>query len=74
VVAIRERLAAGEYRKALAVEYGVSHWTVRDIARGKSWAWASGLESVPPARAYSPRRRAVRPSKQRYQPRVGRPD
>jgi len=34
---IRRRLAAGECRKELALAFGVSRTTIRDLATGRSW-------------------------------------
>lgn len=39
VHAIRERVAAGERRREIAAEYGISPRSVGNIVRGDSWAW-----------------------------------
>ena len=66
MVAVGERLAAGVRREALAVAFGVTHWTIRNIAPGKSWTWATGVESVPARRTLLPRTRRMHPPKQHY--------
>jgi len=39
VRSVRERVAAGEIRAALAREFGVTQTTIGNIIRNKRWSW-----------------------------------
>ena len=50
-IAIRDRAAAGEKRRALADEFGVSYLTVHYIVTGERWSHLAG--ATPPRRQHA---------------------
>lgn len=43
VVEIYRRLCAGEHHKDIAMDFGVTGDAVRNIKRGRTWAWLTGV-------------------------------